>query len=87
MEALSSNVTAFLRDRCEVGEGHEVEVDDLWLEWRRWCEGNGRKEPGIKQLFGRDLHAAVPGLEVYRPRTGEGGKQVPTYKGLRILPA
>ncbi len=62
MEDLSSPVLAFVRERCEVGSGRRIWVDDLYAAWRTWCEENGRNTVASKQVFGRDLAAAVPGV-------------------------
>jgi len=61
---LGSPISAFLRDRCIVGPGYSVRVDELYSSWCRWCEDQGRDHPGTKATFGRDLSAAVPGLKV-----------------------
>jgi putative DNA primase/helicase len=84
MEDLSSPVGAFIRDCCEVGPGYEVFVRDLFERWKRWCEEKGRKDHGNEQTFGRDLAAAVPALNVRRPRVG--GDRVRTYEGIRLRP-
>src|SRR5262249_6911383 len=62
LEDLSSPIGAFLRDCCEVGPGFEVSMRDLYERWTVWCKDAGRKEPGDKQVFGRDLRAALPGI-------------------------
>jgi putative DNA primase/helicase len=82
MEDLSSPIGAFIRECCEVGAGHEVAVKELFDRWKRWCEDKGRKEAGTEQVFGRDLRAAVPGIDVRQPRTESG--RVRFYTGLRI---
>jgi putative DNA primase/helicase len=81
LEDLTSPVGAFVRECCEVGAGYEVPVQDLFAQWKRWCEEKGRREPGTEQNFGKDLHAAVPGLGGRRPR--EGDSRVRTYVGIR----
>jgi putative DNA primase/helicase len=83
MEDLSSPVGAFVRDCCEVGPGHEVVVDDIYQRWQWWCDQQGRKEPGTKQTFARDLRAQVPGIEPHRP-TGEHGARVRKYMGIDL---
>jgi len=61
-EDLSSPVRAFLRDKCELGPGRRVWVDDLYAAWLRWCEDDGRSLLTSKQTFGRDLLSAAPGV-------------------------
>ena len=67
LEDLSSPVSAFIRDACDVGEDNGVEVDALWTAWKSWCEGENR-HPGTKAGLGRDLKAAVPTVKKTRPR-------------------
>jgi P4 family phage/plasmid primase-like protien len=81
MEELSSPITSFVRQCCEVGAGFQISVTDLFTEWKTWCEEKGRK-PGSEQMLGRDLRAAVPSIRVTQPR--EDGKRVRCYEGLQI---
>jgi putative DNA primase/helicase len=83
LEDLSSPVGAFVRECCEVGAGHEVPVQDLYQQWRRWCESKGAKV-STEQTFGRDLRAAIPALEVRQPRAAGG--RLRCYAGLRVRP-
>jgi putative DNA primase/helicase len=84
LEDLASPIGAFLRERCQVGGGFQVAVQELFAGWKNWCDENGRKEAGTVGTFGRDLHAAVPGIKVCQPRMEEG--RVRIYEGLRLLP-
>lgn len=79
LEDLASPVTAFLRERCQVGRDQHVRVDDLWTVWKGWCEDQSHAH-GTKQTFGKDLRAAVPGLR----RRQLGSDQVPTYFGVGL---
>jgi putative DNA primase/helicase len=79
---LSSPVGAFVRDRCRIGPGCRVAVADLFAEWKRWCEAQGRKEPGTEAMFGRDLLAAVPTIRRVRPRDGE--ERYRAYEGIGL---
>jgi putative DNA primase/helicase len=82
LEDLGSPTAAFVRDRCTVGAGHEVLVDALYDAWKGWCSDQGRDHPGTKQTFGRDLRAAVPGLRMTKPRTGE--ERIRKYQGIAL---
>jgi putative DNA primase/helicase len=84
LEDLTSPVGAFVREVCEVGPGHEIEVQTLFNRWKRWCEEKGRRESGTEQSFGRDLRAAVPALDIRRPRREDD--RVRVYVGLRLKP-
>jgi putative DNA primase/helicase len=70
LEDLSSPMSAFLRDRCVLGRDLRVSVDELWASWKAWAEDQSLHH-GTKQVFGRDLRAAVPWLRVSRPRDGD----------------
>lgn len=82
LEALGSPVAAFVKERCAVAPGLQCTPAQLFAEWKLWCDGQGRKEPGTAPTFGRDLRAAVPGLRVSQPRIG--GKQVRMYEGIAL---
>jgi putative DNA primase/helicase len=79
---LSSPVAAFVRDHCEVGSGYEVTAPDLFASWKSWCEQTRRDNHGTEQVLGRDLRAAIPGLERRQRRLG--GRVVGVYAGIRI---
>lgn len=81
LENLSSPVGEFLRERCSVGPAQKVFVSDLYRAWRLWCESKGR-EATTEQTFGRDLHAAVPDLDVTQPRVG--GSRMRQYVGVGL---
>jgi putative DNA primase/helicase len=71
LEVLASPIKAFLNERCHLGPNQKVSVELLYQDWRMWCESIGRKDPGTKQTFGRDLKAAVPSVRTIRPRDGD----------------
>jgi putative DNA primase/helicase len=82
---LGSPVSAFLRDECRVWPAGEVEVDELYGTWCRWCLSQGITSGGTKAMFGRDLKAALPTLQRSQPREGE--RRVWTYKGVGLARA
>ena len=81
LEDLTSPVSAFMRDECEVGQQYQVQVSELWTAWKAWCEGDNRL-PGTKANFGRNLHTAVPGINRVRG-TAVGSRQY-SYHGIGI---
>jgi putative DNA primase/helicase len=82
LEVLSSPIKAFVNERCRVGLGQKVAVELLYQTWRMWCEEIGRKDPGTKQMFGRDLKAAIPSLRTTRPRDGDDRYR--EYEGIAL---
>jgi putative DNA primase/helicase len=83
MEDLSSPIGAFVRECCEVGPAFQVFMDDLYQRFKSWCKAQGRKDVPIKQVFGRDLRAALPHLDERQPRL-PGGERARVYTGLRL---
>jgi putative DNA primase/helicase len=71
MERLGAPVKAFVADRCEVDPGKSVDRDVLFSAWKVWCEHQGRRDPGTKEWFSRNLMIAVPGVKATRPREGD----------------
>ena len=71
LEDLGSPIGAFLRERCVIGAGCNVEINRMFETWCAWCKAQGREHPGTAQSFSRDLRAAMPGLKVTQPRDGE----------------
>jgi P4 family phage/plasmid primase-like protien len=82
LEALTSPIRAFLRERCRVGVDQEVAVADLFVAWQMWCRMSGREHTGTVQSFGKDLRAAVPDLRVVRPR--QDGDRPYVYQGIGL---
>jgi putative DNA primase/helicase len=81
MRDLASPIGAFVREECDVGAGYEVEVDVLYGAFKVWAENNGHTKSS-KQVFGRDLHAAVPSLRKPQQRGTEKRRRV--YSGIRL---
>jgi putative DNA primase/helicase len=81
MQDLASPVGAFVRERCKLDSGAEIAVDDLYGEYKSWCElSEYPKSP--KAHFGRDLRAACPSVRKRRPR--DGSKRHFVYAGIRL---
>jgi putative DNA primase/helicase len=84
MEDLSSPISVFLRECCQIGTGFIVSCEILFLRWQQWCASKGIKDAGSEQTFGRDLHAAIPGLDVRQQRVGSG--RIRVYVGIKLAP-
>ncbi len=83
LTALSSPISAFVGDRCELGAEYSTPIAELFGAWREWCVAAGRDHPGTMQSFGRDLRARFPQLRVIRPRTSDGGRER-WYEGIML---
>jgi putative DNA primase/helicase len=82
LQDLVSPVSAFVRDRCDVGPDQWVERPELYRTWKQWCDENGRRA-SYEGTFGRDLRAVVPMVRDERPRTGDTRIRIYTGIGLR----
>jgi putative DNA primase/helicase len=78
---LASPVAAFVRERCATGFDKQVAVDTLYDKFKVWCEDNGHAKTS-KEIFGRNLRAAVPAVRKQRPRDGEDRAHV--YAGIAL---
>jgi putative DNA primase/helicase len=85
LEDIASPVAAFVRDRCVIGAQHEIDVDTLWHAWKAWCGDQGWDRTGTRQIFGRDLRAALPALRKIQPRDQDGDRYR-AYQGIALRP-
>jgi putative DNA primase/helicase len=81
MRDLASPVAAFVREKCEADANNEIEADALFSAYKSWCDENEHTKTS-KQMFGRDLRAAVPSVRKTRPRDGDSRHYV--YAGLAL---
>lgn len=84
MEELASPVTAFARDECAMGPEYEVSRQDLHDAFVGWAKENGKKAVTDQAGFGRDLRAAIPGIEDIQHRVS--GKPTRFYAGIGLKP-
>jgi P4 family phage/plasmid primase-like protien len=78
---LSSPMTAFIEDCCEVGPDKSQTTSEVFKAWQLWCQDNGH-EVGSTTAFGTRLKAALVGVDKARVR--DGGSLVYYYRGLRL---
>jgi len=81
LQDLASPVAAFVRDRCQLDPEHMIAVDDLYAAWKDWAELNGHVRSS-KQVFGRDLRAAVPRIKIVQ--LGSGDNRPRSYAGISL---
>lgn len=83
MEESGSPLGNFIADHCRIGSDLRVGCDDLYTAWCEHCEQTGRKEPGTREEFGRQLRACAPTIKRIKVRTSEGWAT--SYRGLGLL--
>ena len=79
---LASPVGAFVRERCNLGPGLQVERSRLFQAYVAWRKSQGEEHPVTEELFGRNLRSAVPSLSTTRPRTD--GSRLRLYEGIAL---
>lgn len=82
LTALSNPTQTFVEERCELDDEYETYTDELFIQWRKWCEAEGRSAVGEKSTFVRSIKAGVPGLATVRRTVN--GKRIYAIKGLRL---
>lgn len=75
---LSSPITTFVEECCEVSPELQILKDDLFAAWKRWCQRNGHAI-GSKNTFSTKLYAAYPMVGQSKPR--DQGRR-PVYVGI-----
>lgn len=80
--AISSPVTAFIADRCEVGVNGSIERDRLYSEYLAWAEEEGLTKPYGKSRFGQALRSAFPAIGDVRVTSY--GSRLRCYEGVRL---
>ncbi|MCZ2341817.1 MAG: phage/plasmid primase, P4 family, partial [Bacteroidales bacterium] len=81
LEELASPVSTFIADRGFVHRAATVPINDLYQAYRLWCEDNGHM-PGSKQVFGRNLQAVLPQVQIRR--IGKASDRHRVYQGIRL---
>lgn len=84
LEQLSSPISAFVSDRCEVASEAETSVKEAFDAWKKWCEEQGKEHSGDHAGFGRNLRAAIPSIKTCQ--ITESGKRVRAFRGVKVLP-
>jgi len=79
---LASPVSQFVRERCILDDAQLTPVQELFGQWKNWCDSKGRRETGTEATFGRDLRAAFSHLQVVRPR--DGADRFRAYVGIGL---
>lgn len=71
----TSPIRAFADEMCVVNDLVQVDRDELFKAWKKWCEAQGRDHAGTKVSFGRQLSAAFPGIKRSQPMGSRTGSE------------
>ena len=83
MEARSSPMRVFVRERCVVEPGKWTVIDLLYERYRAWCKESGRDRISDKTRFCGDLKAVLPEIKLYQPRMPDGSRPR-AYEGIAL---
>ena len=79
---LASPVATFIRERCEFDAEAATPKDDLFAEWKTWCEANNVLQ-GELNVFSRNLLAATSG-RVASAKLRDDGERVRVFRGIQL---
>jgi putative DNA primase/helicase len=82
MEDMGSPIGRFVKERCKVEEGIWIANDDLWNEWKSWCDLEGMNYGGRIWFF-RNLKAALPTITL-KYGTDNSGLRFKYYDGIGL---
>jgi putative DNA primase/helicase len=79
-----SEVMAFVRDECELGQGLRVEHGQLFVRFQAWCDQNEVHLGWASNTFSAKLRAAFPDIGENRPGAAPGMKRERFYLGIGL---
>jgi putative DNA primase/helicase len=86
MTKLNSPITEFMDVCCEVGHDFSESKDLVFAAYKKWCFKNDRKATN-KVQFSKQLYSTSNQVSGMKPRTGDSGRQVHVYAGLKLKDA
>jgi putative DNA primase/helicase len=84
LATMSSNIQAFVEERCEVGAEFSVECGKLYFAWCAWNERNGVRQDLPINLFSGRLTTAVTTVRTFRPRDSGDPKRPRWFSGIKL---
>lgn len=79
---LSSPISNFVEEFCDIESDAESTKDELFLAWKRFCKAHNRDHEGTLDTFCKDLRACVHTIKDIRKREKE--KRWRVYRGIKI---
>lgn len=74
LRAIVSPVSMFIDSQCIQKPDCEIETEEIFNAWCNWCLKNDISQKMTIQTFGRKIRDVIPGIGIYRPSDGEGGR-------------
>jgi putative DNA primase/helicase len=80
---LSSRITTFLADACEIDPSYQEAIPHVYLAWCRWCDQQGESNPGSTRSLAKELRTVLPRLSSDKS-TKRDGQSLKLFGGLRL---
>jgi P4 family phage/plasmid primase-like protien len=82
MRRIGSPISAFVEDRCVIGDNHEITKQQLFDAYIHWCTDMGYKFHKHMNTFARDLLVAVPSIK--RAKKSQEHSRMPIFRGITL---
>jgi P4 family phage/plasmid primase-like protien len=82
MEMILSPVSVFVREKCNLNPECKCSTQNVFEEWKRWCDDHDLSFVGNINSFGRKLRAVIPLVDTKRITTHNGRENF--YMGIEI---
>jgi len=83
LKELSSRVSTFLTDACEIDPGYQEAIPHVYWAWCHWCDKQGESNPGSTRSLAKELRTVLPKLSSDKS-TKRDGKTLKLFTGLRL---
>jgi putative DNA primase/helicase len=83
LKELSSRVSTFLSDACEIDPGYQEAMPHVYCAWCHWCDEQGESNPGSTRSLAKELRTVLPKLSSDKS-TKRDGKTLKLFTGLRL---
>ena len=83
LKELSSRVSTFLTDACEIDPGYQEAIPHVYWAWCHWCDEQGESNPGSTRSLAKELRTVLPKLSSDKS-TKRDGKTLKLFTGLRL---
>ena len=83
LKELSSRVSTFLTDACEIDPGYQEAIPHVYRAWCHWCDEQGESNPGSTRSLAKELRTVLPKLSSDKS-TKRDGKTLKLFTGLRL---
>ena len=83
LRELSSRITTFLADACEIDPSYQEAIPHTYLAWCHWCDQQGESNPGSTRALAKELRTVLPKLSSDKS-TKRDGQSLKLFTGLRL---